>query len=519
MSDTSFSIPGRDSGIRIPFFAGYIDVAQGPTVSPTGQKSALYMVPIPASGGPTAVANKYYDVTSFKEVDEYLLDGTPGNRAIKAHLSVHQKGRVKFIGYPETTGAGVTKSSMTITLGGTLPPVGSIIEIKFLTEVIQMSVATGDTFTTLTSQLATKVNTARSFMSGALLPFTANPSAAITTLQSRIAGASQNNVYPVEVVRIPPGMTITLSSSSLVGGVDGATTELAGIQAAIATMGASTNYFHALTNQVSAHFSALKSFVFEQSDGDPGLRCWGIQATRDTKSAAAAIALAQNYERSQYVWHYASPHDPAEIVAQMMAIRQKYEAVEPHFSFANYMKPDWVLQSAPESLWPTDLNAALSDGLTAIGNAPNGRTFVTLSSTTRSKDQTGTKNDFRAADTHRIVVFDDLVDEIISLCAKRYEGFRLMPDKLNADGTVDVNQRIPAKTTTPSQVQRFVLDVILSHGPDRGDGRLIEMDEWEESLAVRIDPQNRSRCQAKFGGKTANLATQFTFRGAETSVG
>lgn len=515
----SYAIIGRPSGWRAPFITGTIDFAQGQLLAPAGAKAALYLCPIPTTGGATAAPYVIYDIESPNDAEDRFLAGTPGCRALKAHMTIHKEGRIKAIGYPESTGAGAAKATMTVTFGGTITP-GQLVRFDVLGEIVEMMLVSTDTLTTLAAQFRDKVNALTTSIARDKLPFTAASAAAVATLTSRLNGATQNNAYGVRVLSAPPGLTVTLSAAALSGGADGATTELAGINAALAVLGASTSYYHCLTTTaLAAQSAALKTFVVDQSDAD-NLRTFGIGAIRDTKSAGAAIALAQNYERLQFAWHYASPHDPAEIVAQLCAVRQKYEQLDPRWSFAEYAGNDWMLKPAPEHLWPTpaDINSALQDGLSAIGNTKQ-RTYLSLSVTSRSKDALGTFNDYRAADTHRIVIFDDLLNHLIRVTGARYKGFFLMEDKLNEDGSVDVNQKIPDKHVTPSQLRTFMLGEILSFGPQLGDGRLQKMDEWESNLSIRIDPLNRSRAQIKFGGPTTNLASQFSFKGSETSPG
>jgi phage tail sheath gpL-like len=303
-----------------------------------------------------------------------------------------------------------------------------------------------------------------------------------------------------------------------VAGADGATTELTNLTAALANFTTSPFYYMGFSVWSSAAIAIIKTHVVNKSEPNPGLRCRAFTGYTGLQSSLTTIANGINYERRHVVWQENSDHDPAELVANAVAIHRKKESIRSDFVPDNYRGPDWLIKSAyAEADWPTEteINDAIVDGIIPIASDGVGSRMV-MSVTTRSKNAAGTIDDFRAAETHRVSFMDYFGDVWLARDQSQYSGFKLMADRLLPDGAVDTNQQIPPRTLTPSRYKPFVANIIDEFV---ADGMFQDRDSWIESLRVNIDPQNQSRTETGAAGRTIDIRHQSTMRLAETSPG
>jgi hypothetical protein len=136
--------------------------------------------------------------------------------------------------------------------------------------------------------------------------------------------------------------------------------------------------------------------------------------------------------------------------------------------------------------------------------------------TTRSKNAAGLIDDFRATESHRVSVCDELADRWVSWDTNTYSNFHLRDDEYLADGvTVNTNQKIPPRTVTPSLYKSALIAAILKPAAD--DGKIQRLSEWEDSTDVLIDPSNVSRIQAGSSGRTCDQRHQASWLLAETT--
>jgi hypothetical protein len=119
-------------------------------------------------------------------------------------------------------------------------------------------------------------------------------------------------------------------------------------------------------------------------------------------------------------------------------------------------------------------------------------------------------------ETHRVTVLDTVMATVLVRHRLTFKGFKLTDDVFLPDGTIDVNVRIPPKTTTPSRQRTWFLRQLSEFGTD-GAGWLQRMDEWAASTTTRIDPSNKSRTQTATAGRVVDQLHQATFRVVETT--
>ena len=516
-------ITGFPSGYKAPFSALEIDFAQGPSTSNGGSRDAIYFGPKTSDG--TATVNTVYTIRSEGDAETYFGAGSPLHRAIRKHLRTWRGGKVSAICYAETSAgsAGAADGTITIALSSGSNPAASGKHITYVCgERIEVGFDTTDTVTTIAAALVSGVN-AKTW-----LPVTSANVAGVVTLTAKVKGTSQGD-GTVGVIRFRTllegsGTNVTTTDSGAAlglgtgtAGVEGSTTENTNLEAALAITASARYYYEGITTWSATNLASFKTHLSAKSSPSPGLRCRGFSGYPHTLAGAQALAITLNYVRQHIVTQVHSEHDAAELCGWALARHQKFESKDTRTNLDAATDSE-ILPAYDQSDWPsdTDKNDAVTDGVMLIGSNQAGAHLV-MSVTTRSKDSTGTYDDFRATETHRVSVMDDLGDTMLSRWAVRYgTGFYLMDDEYLSDGSVNPNQDLPPKVVTPSLMRPWA-SAILQEFSDAG--KIQKLSDWEDALRIDVDPNNVSRLEFGDSGRTIDVLHQASFLLSETSPG
>lgn len=518
-----FPILGYPSSWRGPFSAVQIDFGQGPSTAGGAVRRTLYTGPKTSTG--SATAGQVYQITREQDAIDYFGVGSPVHRMCRMHLLVDKDAKLFGMSYAASNGSGIATATGTITItmtSGSNPTATGRVYLTVCGLQLTIGFTTTDTVTTIGDSIAAQINAQQ------YLPFTAANVAGVVTLTSKIAGVSSGDattgVYRYRVA-VDSGKNVVVATSGAalglgtgVAGADGSTTELANLTSALAGITSSRYDYMGFSVWNSAQVAPIKTHVSNKSEPNPGLRCVAFTGYTGLQSTLTTMAIGCNYERHHFVWQENSEHDPAELVANTVAIHRKRESIRNGFVEDNYRQPDWLIKPAyAEADWPTasEANDAIVDGITPIGSDQTG-SFLIMSVNSRSKNAAGTIDDFRASERHRVSFMDYFADTWLARDQAQYAGFKLMDDVRKPDGSIDVNFRPPAKTLTPSRYRPFIAKII---GEFVADGMLQDEAGWLESLQVVIDPQNVSRTESNASGRTIDIRHQSTLRLAETSPG
>lgn len=511
---TGLAITGYPSDWRAPFTAAEIKLGQGPSTASVGAREALYVGPMTASG--IATAGQVYPIKTEADAVSLAGPGSPVHRSVQTHLKLNKTGKVNVLLYAASSGAGAVAATNTVTvsLSGSNPTASGTITLAVCEDIIEVRFSTSSTATTIGDDIEAKINAKTQ------LPFTASNDAGVVTNQAKIAGASQNSIYRVQLISLTAGtgVSVALSAATLGDGVDGATTENANQVAALAGIEASRYYYMGSTSPVAADVSSFAAHIVTKSEPNPGLRTRGFFGFVGAQSALTAIAIARNTERLSVAWQLNSDHCPAQLCAALLAAHQLTEQTDKAASLDGYSPPNWPIKPArSQADWSTgdDVNDAITDGITPIVSNQY-RSFIAMAVTTRSKDSTGALDDFRATEPHRVSVMDEFADVLVQRDQLTYARFKLRDDKRLADGTIDQSQEIPPRTLVPSIHQSWVAGII---GEFVTAGLFQREEDWLESLQDQIDPENVSRLQVGVSGRVVDLKHQTSFLLSETTPG
>lgn len=514
-------IQGFPSDYRAPFTAVQIDFAQGPSTSNGAGRAVIYIGPKTSAG--TWTVGTVYRVNREQDAVDGAGAGSFLHRMVRLHLLADKNATLYAMCYAASSGAGVATATGTITITGTPTASGSIQTFVCGEEfTTSFNTASVNTPTLIGDALVGQIN-GRTY-----LPVTAANASGTITLTSKHAGASSGD-GTTGVIRFrstaEPGKGVSVATSGAAlglgtgtPGAEGATTETANLTSALAGIAATRFYYMGFSVWTSAAIAPIKTHVVNKSEPNPGMRCRAWTGYTGTQSALTTIANAANYERRHFVLQENSEHDPSELVANTIAIHRKRESIRGGFVEDNYRAPDWLIKPVyADSDIPTgtEVNDACVDGISIVGSDGTG-SFLVMSLNSRSKNSAGTVDEFKATESHRVSVMDDFADTWQARHSATYAGFKLKPDRMLPNGTVDVNQQIAPRTVTPSRYAPWFLKLI-----DEFDeaGCWQDADALKAAVRVNIDPLNKGRLELGDSGETFNILHQASLRIAETSPG
>ena len=502
----NFIVPGQYAEILF---------AQGPASVALGARVVCLVMPMTAAGTWTA-GELYGPLKSTGEASDGAGIGSPAHRAAKIFITANPGAKLFILPYAETVGGSPAKATATVTWV-TDPTDSGATTITLCGEAIKTVFSSSDTITTIAEAQVLAIN-AREH-----LPVTAANVAGVLTVTAKINGISQGD-GTTGVLRIRAsidsgiGTSVTASGAALglgtgAPGAEGTTTEAAQFALALANLTAIRKYYIGSSLWDATSLQSLALHVSTKSLPISGLRSVAVAAYTGALAAAQTLATARNYERLQIVWQPNSEHDPAELVGNMLAIRQQKEQLYAAFNFDSYRGVNWLIApvaSAADHMDPDDLNDALNDGLTPLQSDGTG-SYVVSSMTTRSKNQAGTVADSRASESHRISVADQWTDQLLADISLTFGAQSLKDDERDADGNINFNQKQQKDVIRPSRVRGFLAKAL----DDGDDDRLLQ--EVAKSKAAIAVVKTGGRIESGVDLHIIDLAHQFTFRIAEVS--
>jgi len=514
-------ILGVPSTFKVPGQYAEILFAQGPSTAAAEAREIILVMPQLAAGT-TWAEETVNAINSESDAIAGAGAGSPLHRAARKLLQVNDDAKIWGLPYLPSSGAGVVTAAGTVTYVVD-PTATGISSVTICGEVCSVGYDNTFTITTLATTMAAVIN------SRTWLPVIATSVMGVITLTAKIAGASQGDgTVPViryrAIISSNTGTTVATSGAALglgtgTAGVDGAITENSGLVGALANITQARFYYMGFSTFDAANLTSIVSHISNKSEPIPGLRSVGIAGYNGSLGTAQTLATARNYERLQMVWQPNGEADPAELVGNMLGIRQKYEQLDSAYNFDGFRdSAQWqILPAFSETDWPSfdDQNDAINDGITPIASDSRNSSVV-MTITTRSKGAGGVVDDFRAAETHRISVADEYTDTLLLRHILNFSNKKLKGDELLSDGTVNTNQKLYRNVVTPHQYKPFVKHLVQEFADA---AKLQEAQKSKDGLRVVKDPNNSGRLEVGLDLHVIDLLHQTTFRLAEVSTG
>ena len=488
-----------------------VNVAMGPGTAAIGEREVVLVGPKLSTG--TYTAASLYQVDRLDDVKTGAGAGSPLHRAARRFLMGNRVTKLWVLPVAETSGAGSVAALTIIVVTANVTAAGWA-EIWICGEQFRYVYGLTDTATTIGDGLAALINGATH------LPVTAVNITGSITITAKLKGISQNNTIRWRT-NVAPSTGVSFGTTSgYIGsttpGAEGSTTEAANLATALSTLDADAEYFIGITECDSTSIGNLVTHLAACAQPLVGLRKRGFVGFNGSKSSAATLAVARNYERLHMVWQDTGPHDSAELMAGVLAVYALNENVDPSWAPVGYRKVDFTLLPAfAQSDWPTgaEISDALSSGLIPICSDKNGA-YIADGVTTRSKDATKAYNDFRGLYSERISMGDALAARCVNTWVLRYQGKKLDTDETLANGSVNANQLYNSATVKPSQARDMIAEILTQASADK---EIVNLSKSLASLSAAPSSSNSQRLVCSFDFETIGYARQATFSANEVS--
>jgi phage tail sheath gpL-like len=519
----SIPITGVPSTWKVSGNYAEVIFAQGAATASAGEREVVLAMPMLSTGAWTAAT--LYEIKNEQDAIDGAGAGSPLHRAARRFLRCNKYAKLWGLPVAETSAGAPAKADLTVTWT-TNPTASGTTTLWICGEPCSVSFDSNSTPTTIAAEMEEVVDAKTH------LPVVSTAAAGVLTLEAKLNGISQGDGTTGAIrvhVEIDLGCTTTVATENggttdALGlgtgttGAEGTTTEAANLATALATLDAVRKYYIVTSAWDATSLGNVVTHISSKSEPIPGLRSFGIGAYFGTLANGQTLATGRNYERLSIAFQPNGEDDPASLAANLAAVRHKHESTDSTYNFDNYrFSGDWLVPAAyAEADWPTDddLNDAITDGLTPIGSDGVG-SYLAWSATTRSKDSSGTTDDSRALETHRISGADYWTDTLLLRDTLNYSGKKLMSDELDAAGNVDPNQRHFRGVVRPSTYKPFVLGLL-----DEFEGTVLQdVTASKESCQVVRDPNNGGRLEIGVDLNIVDLLHQRTFRLAETNSG
>lgn len=469
--------------------------------NPAGQSPGRdIMIICPIVSGGTYTANTIVQAKTESElVAGTGIAGSPGHRMFRMITRANQQTKVFILPYAETSGGSPVAASTTITVTGTANA-QTTWTLQIAGTQISCLIQSGYTATNTADAMIANINTAT------WLPVTATGTGTGTVILTAKVKGIRGGTSTYKPIRldtvVAPGANVSISIPGDLGattpGAEGTTTEAANVATALAANAGSNHYYLAYSNGGDTTTNAnVAAWLASQDLPLSGHPMQAVTAYTGSLATGITLATARNYERLQIVWALNNDHDPDEIAANVVAIRQKQEENDASWIWKDYRGPDWFIQPATDTTtWPSpaDINDAINGGMAPIEYFTGYSTFV-MSVDTRTKDSTGTYIDFRSAETHRVSAIDACVFDAQSRIAVAMQNKKLVADPVLPSGRTDFNAiaQFSANKTCPAMIRPLYVKMINDW----------EKNDWIQrsaeslsSLSITKSEQNRSRVVA-----------------------
>jgi phage tail sheath gpL-like len=453
---TSIVLTGLASNDPVP--GNYIEVnfAQGPASSGSSEYSVLLMGNKLSTGSATVDSVIYGPDTATpmtSEADAIALfgEGSELHRMVRRFLKINSSTSLYAIAVTESAGSQATG---TVTFTTTATGNGTV-RIFVGDEFVDASIVSGDTVTTVAASAKAAINSQKHW------GVTADNVAGVLTITAKQAGLRGNLIRYSAKMLNSCGTTVTPGSSTLMTGgttADSNTTALSTILP--------HRFYYIVPAAVDAtQLGAVCTQVDTQAAPINGIRQRVVAGSQDTISNATTLAVALNQARAELVWLASSDVVAGELAAMAAACYSLFEAGSaPRLNFSGFggdsqTQGFWQVKAPISGAAPTrtQIKSALNNGITPIGVAKAGRTYLVKRITTKSL--TSSVADYRIRDAHKVTVCDRFADDLQARAAAQFSGKKIGNDP-------ERGQKVPGPQVVTPRVLKAMISQLVSEYAD-----------------------------------------------------
>lgn len=423
----SIDLTGLSSNDPRPGVYVEVNFAQGPASGSGGIRRMVVLANRTTAGTATVNTEIYGPDTPVRlqtEADMIALGGagSEAHRMFRVIAKLNKTTPVYWVFVTESAG---TAASTAITYVNAATGSG-VVRVWIADEFVDVSVASGDSITTISTNVASAINAKTHW------PVTASGGAGTVTITAKEKGPRGNGIRVQNL--ISSGITTVSAPTADTAFTSGATAD--SNTTALATILPKSFYYIVSAAGDATQLGALCTQVASQALPLTGIRQRVFAGSSDTVGNTNTIATGINNARAEIVHLYKSGMLPSELAAHAAAVYALSEANEnnPRTNFNSYgndstTQASWIVPAPRDATaHPTqaDFLSLLNNGVTPIGVNPNGSTFLVKRITTRSLS--GSTADYRIRDAHKVTICDFFADALKTKTVLNYSGKRIAND-------------------------------------------------------------------------------------------
>jgi phage tail sheath gpL-like len=501
---------GVPTNWRTPGVISQIIFGTGESLAGGGERSILIIDQKLSTGAWTVnTVIQPEDCRTESQVTTGAGAGSAIHRAWRAVTNANKQIDVYILVVALTTGsAPVAAISKFVLAGATASGDGEIrVDVAEDTGGV-VNFYTGEALATISARV-------RAFVSGKThLPCTCVGSTGDLDFTAKAVGARWGTTGAATAVRITVTSTgggITVSGGGNLGattsGADGSTTEAAQVATALAAIAAARHYYlvYGDAGNTTA-MTSLRQYLANSAVAIEDRRMVVIAGSRATKSAVIALANSANYERQVIVHQAGSSWTSEQLAGQLAGTLARYQEGDATHGFVNHSGPDWAVPGAQsEADWPDkgDVSDLINNGVTTITSSSRTKSRMPMLVDTRSKDSSGSFDDFRSCEFHRVSGADFVVDDLEPKLAT-FQGMKMGTRPNLPDGTPNLNYVFPKGTIDKYVVTPTIIKALKQHE----NVHLQRLDDTMESLTLERHPNNAGAFIATFTLYIVDINTQ-----------
>jgi len=311
------------------------------------------------------------------------------------------------------------------------------IKISLMGETVTAAIASGDTPTTMATEVARVINTQQHW------PVSATSALGVVTVTSKMAGTRHDhflNRMRFAFTRPQDGGGTTLTKGAVTPGSadDDQTTAITNLDSEEIYYQVNpksvTSGVSATDNGIGEHLAMINASRLPSSGRDQVL----IAAGGGTAAQASTVAVSMNSEWAFYAHAEDNDFSPGMVAAQFAGILARAERSDPAANLTDYgiREPSAQPISVPDPFDKTDRHTALeiktllNNGVTPIAFTSTGKAYIVRHVTTRS--ETSAIKDYRARSGHIPSAITDTSQRIataINAIKQPKKGGTLLPNQ------------------------------------------------------------------------------------------
>ena len=413
------AVPGNYLEINFAQGAGSLGTATYAIVLVGNKSAAGDATPDTVIYGPGA--NSPLPLATVQDAINRFGQGSELHRMFRRVVALNTVTPVYAVAVAESAGANAT---LAVTFATTAAANGSV-RFYMGDEFVDTAVTSGDTATVIGANVAASINTKLDWA------VTAVSAIGVLTVTAKNKGPRGNWLRGSAVI-IGTGVATT-SSVSAQAFFTGGTTSDSNVTA-LATILPFRYYYVVSAAEDATQLGAAASQISTQALPTTGIRGRVVGASIDTSGNATTIATTINNARAELVWMQNGDWTPAELAANAASVYALAEVpLSFRCNFSGYGNvpgdgASWKVPAPRSGTAPTraTIKAALNNGITPIAINANGSTYLVKRITTKSL--TGSNNDYRIRDAHKVTVCDRYGDDLLSKFNLQFVGKNIADD-------------------------------------------------------------------------------------------